>query len=105
MLDKEHFFYPKYLWLKDKDIELFFITEDKLIKCTLAEVRMINIKTKFLKDVSQLDLRKLNIDLHEIELKVTFTDGEIFTFSNNDSSMSWKYNYYLEVLELYRRLS
>ena len=66
---------------------------------------MINIKTKFLKDVSQLDLRKLNIDLHEIELKVTFTDGEIFTFSNNDSSMSWKYNYYLEVLELYRRLS
>nr|WP_272893801.1 DUF3908 family protein [Heyndrickxia oleronia] len=104
-MDKEHFFYPKYLWLKDKDIELFFITEDKLIKCTLAEVRMINIKTKFLKDVSQLDLRKLNIDLHEIELKVTFTDGEIFTFSNNDSSMSWKYNYYLEVLELYRRLS
>lgn len=105
VVDNEHFFYPKYLWNNDNDIELYFFTKEKLIKCTYEEDGIISVRSRFIKDVSQLELNKLNTNRKDIELKISFSDGEVFTFTSNDSNKSWKNKFYNAVLDIYKLLS
>lgn len=104
VVENDHIFYPKYLWQDDKDIELYFIAKDKLIIVTYKDKGVINVRTKILGDILNLEICNLDLKQKDVELYVIFTDGEVIKFSSNDSNDSWKNKFYNAIIEIHRQL-
>ncbi|MEC2222865.1 MULTISPECIES: DUF3908 family protein [Heyndrickxia] len=105
VIENDHFFYPKYLWQEDKNLELFFFTSDNLIKCSYDEETTFCIEIRKLIDIDLIETKVTDFRRRDAELKIRFRDGVEYLFTSNDSNDQWKYKYFNTIKEIQELLS
>lgn len=100
VIASESFFYPKYLWRKDENVELYFFTKEKVIICYEGEDKKTRVSSLSLKDVLKTDVILHDAMRQDCELSLHFTNGEVLTFSSSDSNNAWKHKFYDAIIGL-----
>jgi len=100
------FFYPKNLFLVDKDLEVYVFLDGKILRGRSLEESRIELKIFNLRDL--VDFKCECIDnreeyFHKITLK--FENDEIIVFdSMTDTNESWKYKFDNQIKEIIKVL-
>jgi len=102
--ENAYFFYPKYLWQEDKNIELYLISKNIITLCAYDNEGNLHIDTWYNSNVNKLQLKNLNLNKREIQLEIKFLNDEQLLFSSSDSNDSWKYKFYKGILDIYKIL-
>jgi hypothetical protein len=103
VVESNHF-YPKYLWQEEKELELYFLSDIHIIHYFYDKEGNVINKTRFKSDISNLELKVLQTGNKDVELYVTFRNGDIIYLTSNDSNEAWKYKFYNEILQIYKSL-
>lgn len=99
-----NFFYPKYLWQEEKQLEIYFITKAQIIECKYNREGNISIITRYAKDIESIKIDNFNALHHDIELEIHFTNGKTIAFNSNDSNEHWKRRYFKEISQIHKFL-
>ncbi|MFD1173958.1 DUF3908 family protein [Oceanobacillus picturae] len=101
LLEIEHLFYPKYLWQEDKDLELYFFTNEEIVKCGIDTNEKFFITKRYTKNITKIEITNLDISNNDIQLNITFSKDDELIFSSDNSNIHWKYKYFKKIIELY----
>lgn len=96
------FFYPRYLWQKEKQPDIFFITQTKIVECKSDTEDNISITTRSTKDIELVKITKYNFEHSEIELCLYFTNGDSITFKSTDANDSWKHEFFERISQIHK---
>lgn len=99
--NKIQLFYPRNLFLEDKELEVFIFIDNKLIIGKNINAGRIEIKVLKLNDIRDLKSECTYYKDGFHRLTVTFTNNETLVFdSAEDTNESWRYSFENHIKEL-----
>lgn len=106
VFDKENvlFFYPKAIFVEDKENEFIFIVKENII--SLREPKsVLNANVRKLKDIEEITIINDGEYDHDTIMTLRFNDGHKLVFSTTeDSNDYWKPKYKKLIIDIYKHL-
>lgn len=101
-----HHFYPKNLWIEEKNLELIYFTSDKIIEIEMnQDTEEVKINCHYTKDMLNTELTIINYREKVYQLVINFNNSHKLTLSTNDAEDNWKRRFSEEILAIHKYLS
>lgn len=99
--NKINIFYPKNMFVQDKDLEIYIFLESKILRGRIIDDARIEIKVLFLKDIKDFTCECINEGEYYHKLTLKFINGEIIELDSMvDTNFSWRNKFEKTIKEI-----
>lgn len=89
--NKINVFYPKNMFVQDKNLEIYIFLESKILRGRIIDDARIEIKVLSLKDIKDFTCECINDGEYYHKLTLKFINGEIIELDSMvDTNFSWR---------------
>lgn len=90
-LNEINIFYPKNMFVEDKDLEIYIFLESKILRSRLIDNDIIEIKILYLKDIKDFICECMCDGEYYHKLILKFPNDEIIVFDGTvDANIGWR---------------
>lgn len=99
--NKINIFYPKNMFVQDKDLEIYIFLESKILRGRIIDDARIEIKVLFLKGIKDFTCECINEGEYYHKLTLKFINGEIIELDSMvDTNFSWRNKFEKTIKEI-----
>ena len=103
--NKINIFYPKNMFVRDKDLEIYIFLENKILRCRIIDNGRIEIKILFLKDIKDFTCECIYDGEYYHKLTLKFINGEIIVLDSMvDTNFSWRNKFEKKIKEIIQEI-